>query len=175
VQQIDRLDADRNDVRLHTRSGTQVVHGALGELAERLDPAAFLRVNRSTIVRLDAIKELQPWFHGDYRIVLHDGTELMWSRRYRAKSGARLNLAAGTCDSIADSRGHRRREMVEHTPRDGGVARIVDRDGHRFRPVCDRRRLAHCRPQRCPWRGTSSCDQAPLESGPSRSVTRRQE
>ena len=92
VQQIDRLEADRNDVRLHTRSGTQVVHGALGELAERLDPAAFLRVNRSTIVRLDAIKELQPWFHGDYRIVLHDGTELMWSRRYRAKSRSAFEL-----------------------------------------------------------------------------------
>ena len=92
VQQIDRLEADRNDVRVHTRGGTQIVHGTLGELAERLDPAVFLRVNRSTIVRLDAIKEFQPWFHGDYRILLHDGSELMWSRRYRAKSRSAFEL-----------------------------------------------------------------------------------
>jgi two-component system LytT family response regulator len=85
VQQIDRLEADRNDIRLHTRGGVHVVRGTLAELAERLDPAVFLRINRSTIVRLDAIKELQPWFHGDCRVLLHDGTELMWSRRYRAK------------------------------------------------------------------------------------------
>jgi two-component system LytT family response regulator len=86
VQKIDRLEAARNDVRLHTAGGTHVLHGTLGELAERLDPAMFLRVNRSTIIRLDAVKEFQPWFHGDYRILLHDGTELMWSRRYRARS-----------------------------------------------------------------------------------------
>jgi two-component system LytT family response regulator len=86
VAQIDRLEAERNDVRLHTGGGVHIVRGTLAELAERLDPASFLRINRSTIVRLDTIKELQPWFHGDYRVILHDGTELMWSRRYRAKS-----------------------------------------------------------------------------------------
>jgi two-component system LytT family response regulator len=85
VQQIDRLEAARNDVRLYTADTVHVVRGTLLELAGRLDPATFLRVNRSTIVRIDAIKELQPWFHGDYRVILRDGTELMWSRRYRAK------------------------------------------------------------------------------------------
>jgi two-component system, LytTR family, response regulator len=59
---------------------------AAGVPADRLDPASFLRINRSTIVRLDTIKELQPWFHGDYGVILHDGTELMWSQRCRAKS-----------------------------------------------------------------------------------------
>jgi len=86
VQQIDRLEAARNDVHLHARGDTYVVRGTLAELAERLDPALFMRINRSTIVRLDAIRELQPWFHGDYRVILQDGTALMWSRRYRAKS-----------------------------------------------------------------------------------------
>jgi two-component system LytT family response regulator len=58
----------------------------IGELAERLDPAKFLRINRSQIVRLDAVKELHPWSHGDYHVILHDGTTLTWSRRYRAES-----------------------------------------------------------------------------------------
>ncbi|MGH9160838.1 MAG: LytR/AlgR family response regulator transcription factor, partial [Vicinamibacteraceae bacterium] len=92
VQQIDRLEAARNDVHLYTADTVHVVRGTLGELAARLDPATFLRVNRSTIVRIDAIKELQPWFHGDYRVILRDGTELMWSRRYRAKQRSSFEL-----------------------------------------------------------------------------------
>jgi len=51
-----------------------------------LDPEKFLRINRSEIVRLDALKELRPWFHGDYRVVMGDGTTLMWSRRFRARA-----------------------------------------------------------------------------------------
>jgi DNA-binding LytR/AlgR family response regulator len=34
---------------------------------------------------LNAIKEFQSWFHGDYRVILKDGTELRWSRRYRSR------------------------------------------------------------------------------------------
>jgi hypothetical protein len=37
-------------------------------------------------VRLDAVAEFQPWFHGDCRgVVTKDGTVLAWSRWYRAK------------------------------------------------------------------------------------------
>jgi two-component system, LytTR family, response regulator len=43
-------------------------------------------LNRSEIVRLEAIREIQPWFHGDARVVLADGSVLTWSRRYRAKA-----------------------------------------------------------------------------------------
>jgi DNA-binding LytR/AlgR family response regulator len=43
----------------------------------------FLRVHRSYLVNLDAVKEIQPWFHGDQRLVLCDGTLLNLSRRYR--------------------------------------------------------------------------------------------
>jgi two-component system LytT family response regulator len=77
--------AERNYVALHTARGTFRVRGTISALAERLDPATFLRVNRSDVVRLDAIRELQPWSHGDYRIVLGDGSALLWSRRYRAQ------------------------------------------------------------------------------------------
>ena len=59
-----------------------------------LDPAAFLRVNRSDIVRLDAIRELQPWSHGDYRVVLGDGSALLWSRRYRAQTAGAFDITA---------------------------------------------------------------------------------
>lgn len=86
VERIDRVEADRNYVRLHSGAKSFTLRGNIGALAERLDPEKFLRINRSEIVRLDAVKELQPWFHGDYRVIMGDGTTLMWSRRYRAQS-----------------------------------------------------------------------------------------
>jgi two-component system, LytTR family, response regulator len=86
VERIDRVEADRNYVRLHSAGKSFTLRGSISALADRLDPEKFLRINRSEIVRLDAVKELQPWFHGDYRVVMGDGTTLMWSRRYRAQT-----------------------------------------------------------------------------------------
>ena len=86
VERIDRVEADRNYVRLHSGGTAFTLRRSLTSLAERLDPEKFLRINRSEIVRLDAVKELQPWFHGDYRVVMRDGTTLMWSRRFRAQT-----------------------------------------------------------------------------------------
>jgi two-component system LytT family response regulator len=85
VQRIDVIRAERNHVRLLTSEGEYIRRVPLSDLAERLDPDRFLRINRSEIVRLDAVRELQPWFHGDCRVVMKDGTTLMWSRRYRSK------------------------------------------------------------------------------------------
>ena len=90
VDSIDRIIADRNDYRLVTRSGEFTRRGTMAEIEQKLDPEKFLRINRSEIVRLDAVAEFQPWFHGDYRVKMKDGTTLTWSRRYRARS--RLEL-----------------------------------------------------------------------------------
>ena len=56
----------------------------MAAIERRLDPEQFLRISRSALVRYDAIREMHGWSHGDYHIVLHDGTRLTWSRRYRA-------------------------------------------------------------------------------------------
>jgi two-component system, LytTR family, response regulator len=90
VGEIDRIDAERNYVRLHAPGGPYLLRGSISGMEERLDPDAFLRVSRGSIVRLDAVAELVPWFHGDYRVVMKDGSTLTWSRRYRAKAGAGL-------------------------------------------------------------------------------------
>jgi two-component system LytT family response regulator len=92
VDAVTLARAERNYVVLHTARGRFRVRGTVGALAERLDPATFLRVNRSDVVRLDAIRELQPWSHGDYRIVLGDGSALLWSRRYRAQTAGVFEL-----------------------------------------------------------------------------------
>jgi two-component system LytT family response regulator len=89
VDEIDVLRADGNYLRFiicDSRDGEYRRRGTLRDLEDRLDPARFLRLNRSEIVRLDAIREVQPWFHGDARVILRDGTVLTWSRRYRSKA-----------------------------------------------------------------------------------------
>lgn len=80
-----RLEADRNNVNIHSRGGVFALRSTLDALERRLDPQQFVRVHRSHIVNLDAVKEIHPWFHGDFKMRLHDGSELMWSRRFAAK------------------------------------------------------------------------------------------
>lgn len=82
---IVRLESDRNNVLIHARTGSFTLRSTLDALERRLDPQQFVRVHRSHIVNMDAVKEIHPWFHGDFKIRLHDGGELMWSRRYAAK------------------------------------------------------------------------------------------
>ncbi|MCA9735827.1 LytTR family transcriptional regulator, partial [candidate division KSB1 bacterium] len=54
-------------------------------LEQRLDPAQFVRIHRSYFVNLDAIREMQPWSHGDYILILKNGEKLTVSRRYRER------------------------------------------------------------------------------------------
>ena len=89
---IDWIEAADNYVCLHCGRETHVVRETMNELEARLDPAQFLRVHRSSIVNLDRVRELQPWFRGDYRVVLRDGTQLTLTRNHREKLESRLLL-----------------------------------------------------------------------------------
>jgi len=82
VKEIAWLEAERNYVLLHCGKKTHTLRSTLDALQNTLDPKLFVRINRGTLVRLDTIREMLPWFHGEYKVVLHDNTELRWSRRY---------------------------------------------------------------------------------------------
>jgi two-component system, LytTR family, response regulator len=82
VDKIDWIEAARNYVNLHVGRESYMLRGTIEGLYQKLDPSKFLRANRSQIVNVESIRELHPWFHGEYRIILNDGTELSWSRRY---------------------------------------------------------------------------------------------
>jgi two-component system, LytTR family, response regulator len=84
VERLDWAASGRNYVHLHAGAETYIVRGTLENLAQQLDPEQFVRINRSELVNLDRVKEMQPWFHGERRIVLKDGRELTWTRRFRA-------------------------------------------------------------------------------------------
>jgi two-component system LytT family response regulator len=86
VDQIDLVRAEANYLRIFAGGAEYRRRGTLRDLEGRLDPARFLRLNRSEIVRLETVREVQPWFHGDAKVVLRDGSVLTWSRRFRAKA-----------------------------------------------------------------------------------------
>jgi two-component system, LytTR family, response regulator len=94
IDEVDWIEASDNYVCLHCGKDTHVLRETMGQLESRLDPARFLRVHRSAIVNLDRIKELQPWFRGDYRVILRDGTELTLTKSHREKLESRLLLGA---------------------------------------------------------------------------------
>lgn len=83
VERVDWLEAEGNYVRLHCGREAHLVRGTLGGMEEQLDARRFTRIHRSTIVNVDRVKEVRPWFAGDYQVKLQDGTELRLSRRYR--------------------------------------------------------------------------------------------
>ena len=57
-------------------------HDAQGaaELERMLDGSGFRRINRGTLVNLEHVRELIPWFSGTYRVKLATGLELEVSR-----------------------------------------------------------------------------------------------
>jgi two-component system, LytTR family, response regulator len=80
---VDWIEAESNYVRLHMGSTSHLLREPMGALEARLDRARFRRIHRSSIVNLDRIRELQTWFHGEYRVMMCSGAELRVSRRYR--------------------------------------------------------------------------------------------
>src|SRR5215510_10497133 len=83
TNEIDWIQAEGNYVSVHTGKKSHLLRETISSLENQLDPKKFLRIHRSAIVRIDRIKELQPWFHGEYHIILNDGTQLTLSRNYR--------------------------------------------------------------------------------------------
>lgn len=83
TEHIDWIEAERNYVRLHVGGKSHLLRENLTHIAATLDPAMFCRIHRSTIVNIDRIQAVEALFHGEYQIVLHDGTKLTSGRSYR--------------------------------------------------------------------------------------------
>jgi two-component system LytT family response regulator len=82
VDMIERLEADGDYVRLHIGQRARLMRARLGDLADRLDPARFVRIHRSEIVRHDLIAAIRRHDSGRTFAVLAGGREVPVSRRY---------------------------------------------------------------------------------------------
>ena len=88
TEEIDWIEAEENYVRLHCGKASYLLRQKIGSLEGQLDPRHFRRIHRSSIVNIDRIQKLHPHSHGDYRVILHTGAELMLSRGYRDRLNA---------------------------------------------------------------------------------------
>lgn len=93
TDEIDWIEAAGNYVRLHLSSESHLFRETMNALEARLDPQRFVRIHRSRIVNIERIQELQPWFNGEYAVILRNGTKLTLSRGYREKLQERLGKA----------------------------------------------------------------------------------
>lgn len=83
VSDIFYFEADGNYIHLFTISKKHTIHGTLGQLESQLDPTDFVRINRSNIVNLAHIKELESYFNSEFFVTMNNATRLKWTRFYR--------------------------------------------------------------------------------------------
>jgi two-component system LytT family response regulator len=90
TDEIDWVEAAGNYVKLHVGPEEHLLRETMNGIELKLDPDRFFRIHRSRIVNMERIKELQPWFNGEYVVILQNGTKLTLSRGYREKLQERL-------------------------------------------------------------------------------------
>jgi two-component system LytT family response regulator len=92
VNDVHWIEAEGDYVHVHTEGKKTLVRDKIGDLEQKLNPAEFVRIHRSAIVRIARIRELQPAPTGEYAVVLHDGQRLTLSRTYRDNVFAALHV-----------------------------------------------------------------------------------
>lgn len=81
---IERVEAERDYMRLHTGGRSYLLHQTISTLEQRLDPAKFQRIHRSHIVRRDLITGLRHEGGGVWHAILDDGQSMRIGRKYLA-------------------------------------------------------------------------------------------
>lgn len=83
METVDYIDVAGHYLCVHVGKRVHLIRGSLGELEARLDPAEFIRIHRSIIVRIDCVRSLAARRNGDSDVLLVDGGKLLLSRTYR--------------------------------------------------------------------------------------------
>ena len=82
-ERIDWVEAEGDYVRVHAGGVVHRTRGRISAMEALLPGSRFERVNRSVIVNLGFVHEMQPWFRGKFVLVLRDGTRVVTGDRYR--------------------------------------------------------------------------------------------
>ena len=90
TDEIDWVEAAGNYVKLHVGNEAHLLRETMNALEAQLDPDVFFRIHRCHIVNIERVKELQPWFNGEYVVFLRSGARLTLSRGYREKLQDRI-------------------------------------------------------------------------------------
>ncbi len=90
TDQIDLVMAQGNYLEIHAAGALYMIRSTLTEFHAKLEPAHFMRLHRSTIVRIAAIREVKPAGSGRFSIALHDGRRIFSGRNFRDQVHALL-------------------------------------------------------------------------------------
>ncbi len=90
TEDIDWIEAAGVYVTLHTGGEEFLYRASLATVASRLDPFLSVRIHRSSIINLRSISHLERRSHGEFDVILKDGSQLTMSRTYRAEVEAML-------------------------------------------------------------------------------------
>jgi two-component system LytT family response regulator len=93
TEDIDWIEAAGVYVTVHADGKEYLYRAGLAAVASRLDPFRFVRIHRSSVVNLKSVAFLERRSHGEFEVMLKDGTHLMMSRTYRAQFEAMLGQA----------------------------------------------------------------------------------
>ena len=85
VAELVCCEAEGSYVRLITATQQHLIRENLGSLEKKLDPAKFIRIHRSSLVRIDAIRELQSWSAHEWLAVMANGRKYIVSRAHRER------------------------------------------------------------------------------------------
>ena len=92
---VDRIIADGNYVIAYIAGRAHSIRRTLTSIEALLDPRRFARVHRSAIVNLASVREVQPWFRGEYVAILASGAKVRIGASYRDEFFARIETASG--------------------------------------------------------------------------------
>jgi two-component system, LytTR family, response regulator len=97
ITEIDWIEAADYYACLHVGARTHVLRRSMNDLDRDLDPTAFCRIHRSTIVNLDRVRGLKSGEDGEYEVLLEGGTRLRLSRGYRKQLQSRMGIRVLNC------------------------------------------------------------------------------
>jgi DNA-binding LytR/AlgR family response regulator len=83
LAEIAAVEAEGNYVSLRHRPNTYLLHESLSSMAEKLKPFGFIRIHRSVVVNISAVKEIQPLPTGEYRLRVKGGEVYLVTRTYK--------------------------------------------------------------------------------------------
>lgn len=92
VQTIDSLIASANYIEVHCGQERFLMRETLAAVEAKLDPAQFVRIHRSRVVRIGAVRDMELLPSGQYLLRLHNGQKLSGGRSYRDRLRKALGL-----------------------------------------------------------------------------------
>jgi two-component system LytT family response regulator/two-component system response regulator AlgR len=94
TDRIDWIEADKDYVRIHSGASCFMRIGLIAGFEQRLDPAEFMRIHRSAIVRLDRVRSVHRGRYGVLDVEIEGGPLLRVGRKYARQVRARISGGA---------------------------------------------------------------------------------